>query len=663
MISQFNLPSDHPEYNAYYNGTKPGTAIAPLSQINYFIGPNNSGKSRLLRLLLRDFASYAAPAIPEKNTQMQHLANKKLSLYLIPFECILNLLSPFCEPFNSGIRNIESRNAFASRLNPVKTHLDEFELIDFYNDLHLLLTTINRTDFDKVQVQIDAKERKRQVFVHDLFSGILAAVNSLVPKSMKYHFTYIPSFRTIRRFLKEAEEPGKKIGTFSSKEYQYYERLEQDIFKSRVVFDYFLELERYSHDVAYNKTGYRYILDPNYIFTGESLFSELKKLRNSGEKDRKILTDFEEFLSFSFFESKSVSLNALDINNVKEVYIKIGAESEFAIHHLGDGIQAIILLTFPLFIHRDKQHQIFYEEPELFLHPGMQRVFIDALVKFDKTQAYIATHSNHFLDTSLDYPDHISIFSLKKNLGNEESAKFQIDTLSSPKLSLLNQLGVRNSSVLLANCSIWVEGISDRLYLKKYLEIYQQENPDRLNDRINFKEDLHFCFLEYGGNNIVHYNFDDKIESETINAKKISNRIFLIHDRDEKKQKRHDHLRHQLQENYYELPVLEIENLLSPTILEKTLQTFSIADQTILFQVNHGDYKMKPLGRVIEKHVKSGLKKIFSPGNKNQTPRLYNKLNFAQAATATLTNWIDLSIEAQALTRSIYNFIKKNNFS
>ncbi len=40
---------------------------------------------------------------------------------------------------------------------------------------------------------------------------------------------------------------------------------------------------------------------------------------------------------------------------------------------------------------------------------------------------------------------------------------------------LLASLGVKPSSVYLANCTIWVEGITDRLYITKYMEKYLVE--------------------------------------------------------------------------------------------------------------------------------------------------------------------------------------------
>lgn len=664
MLSQFKLPYENEEYSAYCGIGLSQNIVKPLSQINYFIGPNNSGKSRLLRLLLKDILNYKVPQKPENISHIKIDANKKLALFEISFEAISEKVQKFTILFDKCIKNTDNQNALAAIFDkPEKSSFDEFELIDFYNVINSKFTNIYSTEFDKTEVARNSLEKKRQDYVHGVFSSILSEVISFTPRLADHHVTYVPSLRTLRRFLVEAPEMGGKKPSYSFSESQNYELIEQDIFKSRVMFDYFLNDQNFSNQVSLNGKSYSHTIDPNRIFTGETLFNEIKRLRNSGEKDRRILTDFEHFLSFSFFESKTVSLNALDINNVKDVYIKIGVETEFPIYHLGDGIQAVILLTFPLFINRTQQHLIFYEEPELFLHPGMQRIFVDALVKFDKTQAYIATHSNHLLETSLDYPNRISIFSLKKNLGYEAMARFEIETLSSPKLSILNELGVRNSSVLLANCSIWVEGVSDRLYLRKFLEVYQKQNSEQSDGILNFKEDLHYSFFEYGGNNIVHYNFQEDGVPGNISAHKITNRIFLIHDRDQGNKKRHDNLRQQLNQHYFELPVLEIENLLLPEVLHNTLYSFKENDEIVIPELIHEEYKMTPIAVFVNKKIPNNLKQIFTQPKGKQTSKLYNKATFAQAAIVHIKEWKDLSSDAQELTKKIFEFIKKNNFT
>ena len=663
MYAQFKL-SQQEEYQSYTTVDETNI-IRALSKINFFIGPNNSGKSRLLRQLLIDLVRLSPLATPDLN--WKEVAGTQLAVSTVSFQRIKEVLASDLPKIDSCIMNEQYRQEIYKYLElETSTELDELQLADFYAGFLKLLNKV-RYDFDKVALQTDPKERKREEYVNKLFSYLLGLILNLFPKHQEYHFTYVPTLRTLRKFPKITEPPANAKKGWNFDHRKYYETIDEPIFRSRTAFDYFRSIENFLPEIFFNESelndfaaNVRY---HTFIFSGESLFDEIRRLRNSGENVRKILRDFEQFLSVSFFEGQLVELNSLDIDGIKDVYIKIGKEQEFPIFHLGDGIQAIILLTFPLFVNADKPHQIFYEEPELFLHPGMQRIFIEVLRRFDKTQIYIATHSNHFLDTSLDFPESISIFSLSKNLGNETNAKFRIENLSSPNISILNALGVRNSSVLLANCTIWVEGISDRLYLKKYLSTYLAENPDNDRHHLQFNEDLHYSFFEFGGNNITHYCFMQEPSSDKIAAHFLSNRIFLIHDRDTGKEKRHKMLQETLNDNYYVLNALEVENLLSPSVLQACLNDF--ADPNIegvsIPLIDKEEYESVALGTVVAKNIPTGLRKIFSTGGPGKTPVLYNKLEFARKALLHIQTWGDLSEEAQQLTRKIYAFIKINN--
>lgn len=90
----------------------------------------------------------------------------------------------------------------------------------------------------------------------------------------------------------------------------------------------------------------------------------------------------------------------------------------------------------------------------------------------------------------------------------------------------------------MSNCSIWVEGITDRIYLRSYLKAYEI-NKKNEPDYIKFKEDIHYSFFEYAGSNLSHYIFDNsddfQEEKNKIKGQFLSNKIFLIADKDEKK--------------------------------------------------------------------------------------------------------------------------------
>ena len=113
------------------------------------------------------------------------------------------------------------------------------------------------------------------------------------------------------------------------------------------------------------------------IFTGLSLYKEVKKKLLGKLPEREKIRKFEQFLSNTFFDSNTVSL----VPNIDEdcLYITIGVEDR-PIYDLGDGIQNIIILLYQVFVNADEHALIFIEEPEISLHPGMQRLFIDTIM-------------------------------------------------------------------------------------------------------------------------------------------------------------------------------------------------------------------------------------------------------------------------------------------
>jgi len=101
-----------------------------------------------------------------------------------------------------------------------------------------------------------------------------------------------------------------------------------------------------------------------------------------------------------------------------------------------------------------------------------------------KLKVLFTTHSNNFLDLSLQADD-VSIFQFQK----ECPEKFNIKNIK-PNKEILDLLGVNNSSVLMANSSIWVEGPTDRKYISKFLKLFCEQNKTQ-----HLKEDIDFAFL------------------------------------------------------------------------------------------------------------------------------------------------------------------------
>ena len=138
-------------------------------------------------------------------------------------------------------------------------------------------------------------------------------------------------------------------------------------------------------------------------------------------------------------------------------------------------MQQAIVLTYEAFIKKDQIHAFFIEEPELHMHAGMVRQLMNFYLNETPHYYFFTTHSNHLLDMA-DESDQVMIQKFVKQPKEEDPTKFDFKIYRCNRdRDLLASLGVRPSSVYLANCTIWVEGITDRLYITKYMEKYLSE--------------------------------------------------------------------------------------------------------------------------------------------------------------------------------------------
>lgn len=343
------------------------------------------------------------------------------------------------------------------------------------------------------------------------------------------------------------------------------------------------------------------------VFTGLSIYSDIKKMLLGSQEDRKLIRNFEHFLSESFFQKKAVTL--IPDHDKTILKINIEGDTDRFIYELGDGIQSIIINTFKAFQHKDQELMLFIEEPELMMHPSVQRVLIETFVKrFDKLQVFLTTHSNHFLDLTYDYPDDVAIYSFEKN-----ENKFYINNISA-NAKILDLLGVRNSSVFLANCVIWTEGVTDRMLLRKLLELKECE----------YKEDFHYTFAEYGGGNLENFNFENTDNSNAVFIQSISKKNYLIADNDNivgesnKTKKNPKYIRRKKleailgNENFFDKHI-EIENLIPYKVWSKVIELIlkekpnkEIKLKTAIDQMEgkfNKDLSKDKIGKVIKNHL------------------------------------------------------------
>lgn len=616
-IKEIILPEDrYINYKIHNNNEK---KICNLSKINIFIGTNNSGKSRMLRSLFKEDNLVYVPA----NFNLLDL-NKTIQSFKEELMNVLNRYNitgygPLDKENIENLVDLQNINESDDFLSIAYKLIKDAENINKNTSSRSNWLTYGSINNEEIQERLKEIASKYKSKFSKFFSS----------KDVDFKRVYIPTLRGLRGF----DETNKNY---------YLNRTKKDYFPANN------NLE---------------------IFTGLELYEEVKNLLLGNLNDREKIVDFQKFIGDSFFEGEEIAL----IPNIKSdvLFVKIGTEKEYPIYNLGDGIQSLIILTFPLFKYRGENLLFFIEEPELYLHPGMQRKFLEIITHedFKGYQYFLTTHSNHFLDMTLDM-EKMSIYSFSKELeeidSKERSATFLIENISNENNNILKMLGVKNSAIFLSNCTIWVEGITDRYYIRHFLNLYQ----NTLNNTLVYKEDIHYSFVEYSGNNITHWSFLDEDENEfedddtfkSIDESKVCGTLFLITDKDNKnKEKRQSKLSDALGDRYYCLKCKEIENLLTAITLRKVIANYekvSIDDLQFTKKFNDNTFKTLSLGKFIESHLKDKKRR---GSYSSASGAVSDKIGFCKKAISEITNFEDLSKEAQDLTKSLYKFIVSNN--
>jgi predicted ATP-dependent endonuclease of OLD family len=604
------------------------TQLAPLAKINIFVGPNNSGKSRLMRTLV---AAEKLTGYPQAATWSD------LDGYAKLWETARREGQRIIAEFDQwNIRDVNNTRILVDRLaGPVRFT----EGLPLDKQFKLVSDIAMRGQVDSA-VDTQGRDVGRSSHAHQALGharNIAAQINQRVASS------------------------GLPAGSFptAAKLYVPVLRSLRDI------------TARGQDDVLADCTRRAYFEGAKHVqvFTGQTLFTSVEDLALGDLEGRRRLRRFEHWIGESFFKGQPVALIPRKGSTV--LTIKIGDEQEKPVHDLGDGIQSLLVLTFPLFERADEHLLVFIEEPELFLHPWLQRVLLEVLSgpKFPRHQYFLTTHSNHFLDLTVDI-DSVSVFAFDKQLegetGSERRALFDVCNVSREDRRPLELLGVRNSSVFLSNCTIWVEGITDRRYLARWLELLQIEKCGGATTerRAHFyKEDLHYSFVEYGGGNVVHWSF---LDDEGPDVDRLCGTLFLIADKDDAKPgsakaDRHETLRRSLGDRFYSLPCREIENLLTPTAIKAVLLSYGEHDANIA-NVRQETYAGASLGRFIEtKIIKDPSQKVRQASYAAASGTINTKVDFCERAIATTRLWSDISPDAQALTEQVYAFIRQNN--
>ena len=248
-------------------------------------------------------------------------------------------------------------------------------------------------------------------------------------------------------------------------------------------------------------------------YGGAGLVDRLAKLQNPdvhAQADKERFNRINQFL-------KSVTDNAsatIEVPYARDTLIVHIDGRALPLESLGTGIHEVVILASAATLLQNSV--VCMEEPELHLNPILQKKLVRYLMSATSNQYFVTTHSAALMDTP-----GAEIYHLRLSGGQSRVERVTSDRQRS---EVCEDLGYHPSDLLQANCVIWVEGPSDRLYINWWI---RKRAPE-------LQEGVHYSIMFYGGRLAAHLtgNDLDQAVENFISLRRLNRRSTIVLDSD-----------------------------------------------------------------------------------------------------------------------------------